>query len=167
MRFSLIPLALLVAATSFGQTVPTDDAVDNLKRYVSVCTVTGAGDQPQCTIALPETGNKRVFLDSIIVNSAQSVEVAFDRGGTVPTVTAVTTIKLNTTAASQATVYSASDSTGATSTVTVAVGTTSADFKFDMQGEAFERKVATALTVRPAANMTGTFRVTFFWGEAQ
>lgn len=170
MTKKLIAYLLLMVVTvtpPMAGEVPTSAAVDDLHRYVSECAMTGAGNQPQCTIAVPSTGTKRLFLDTVVVTSAQLVSVAFDRGGTVPTATLGTMIKLNTTVAPQASVYTASNSSGATSTVTLPLDAADIAKAFDMSGEAFARKTAVALTVRPASNMTGSFRVQFFWGEDQ
>jgi hypothetical protein len=164
-----IPLSiaslLLLPATSYPDTV-TAQRADDLHRYSASCSVTAAGAVAKCAISVPSTGTKRIFLDYVVVRSTVATDVVFERGGSAPTTTAVSAVKLNTTASPQATVYHTANSGVGTSTVTRKITTADADFAFGLDGEVFAKATETTLVVK-SASMTGTFVVDFFWGEGQ
>jgi hypothetical protein len=160
-----LSLFLLLPATSFPENV-TAEKVDDMMRYVGTCSVTVAGAVAKCAISVPATGTKRVFLDYVVVRSTVATDAVFERGGSAPTTTAVTAVKLNNTTNPQATVYHTANSGAGTSTTTRKLITADIDYGFDMAGEVFARKVEGTLVVK-SASMTGTFVVDFVWGEDQ
>jgi hypothetical protein len=166
MKSLIRPLCLSFLPLFLQAETVTAVKVDDLMRYVSSCSVTVAGAVAKCAISVPATGTKRIFLDYVVVRSTAATDAVFERGGSAPTTTAITAVKLNNTVTPQATVYHTANSGAGTSTTTRKIGTADQDFGFDMAGEVFARKVEATLVVK-SASMTGTFAVDFVWGEDQ
>ena len=159
--------ATLIFALSLRADAPfTGYDVDSLNRYQATCTFTTAAAATDCAITVPATGTKRVFLESIVVRSPEAATVTFGYGGSAASTNAVTTVKRNTTVASQATVYGATSGAGAPTSTTDFKVQADQDTAFDMTGRVFPIRTSTTVKVS-ISSTTGSGKIDFFWGESK
>lgn len=162
---------LVILITGLALSVRAQDLVDyaeteKMNRYSAHDTRSYSAAAAVYSLAVPAAAtNTKVYLGVAELESSIETSVTVTINASIPTGTAMTTVKQNTATAAVAIAYRSSDSTGGT---TLYSGTALAKtpFTIDLRGIRFTNSTATDRVITiTTGSVTATVKCTFVWGE--
>lgn len=102
-------IALFVSSFAVAVEPVSPSLVDSVDRYSAYYSATQSGTALKSTLQLPVGASKRAYLEGVTIESSVACSFTIEMSGTAATTTAFTVRPLNTSTASQALAYGASN----------------------------------------------------------